>query len=121
MVHGLAEGFLALLEYVRVNVDNVDGKVAVRLAFTGMVEGAECNIASTPGTTLALPGLSEATNATSQRRCTFIDMESFIRSYFDAMDENTSLTGGHGQGAGQFGPTCEKTREPRDSFSSVGT
>ena len=52
------------------------GKVADRFAFTGMVEGAECNIASTPGNVdpasdladFGTSGLSEATNASFQRR-----------------------------------------------------
>lgn len=49
VVHGLAEAFLSLLEHGRVNVDNINGKVTVRLAFAGMVKDAECNIASAPG------------------------------------------------------------------------
>jgi len=60
VVHGLAEAFLALLEHVRVNVDNVDGKIAVRLAFAGMVEDAECNIASTPGNVDAASDLADS-------------------------------------------------------------
>ena len=59
VVHGLAEAFLALLEHVGVNIDNINGEVAVRFAFAGMVEDAECNIASAPGNINAASDLAD--------------------------------------------------------------
>ncbi len=59
VVHGLAEAFLALLEHVRVDIDNINGEVAIRLAFAGMVEDAECNVASAAGNVDAASDLAD--------------------------------------------------------------
>ena len=86
VVHDLAEAFLALLEHVKVNIDNINiGEVAVRVAFAGMVEDAEY-MSPIPRQLRC----SESPCRGNERPLTFA---SSIRSYFDATEETTSLTG----------------------------